>query len=389
MKYTSSQELFKIFPSVWAKESPYYIWGVGNTALRLCKLFQNELNILGFVDNDEQKWGQHFLGHPVFCPNELFANLNGKKIIVASQMYQEIKLQLAHIGLEENVDFCDSRYFVSIHQWLCHQRVYVRRTDLSITSFCNLRCRHCNMLMPYYEHCCHFEPSKVLADVDAYFRWVDYVEMFNILGGEPFLHPKFHEIVREIGKRYRSKIGELVFFSNGTILPGKEMLALMKEYQIKVYIGDYRIGLPALQPKVDAFVHTLESAGLRYDLTSSDSWLDFNHTPTDRSAWSEAQLVEVCENCGQPFRGIHNQSFYFCHLNASAALSGRYLEQPGDSFDLSGLPDGRIEDFIAYDLAALPNGFISYCRHCNGCSPANQQKVPIAEQLPSNYKGVL
>ncbi|MCI8431475.1 MAG: radical SAM protein, partial [Lachnospiraceae bacterium] len=276
MEHVGSQEYLEKFASLWPMDAPYYIWGTSNTARKVCQFFEKDLHIVGFIDSDHKKWKTQFLDCSVFSPNE--ALVQKEKIIVASQAYLEIKSELEHRGLVENEDFCDSRYFVTVHQWLSNQRVHIRRTDLSITSYCNLRCRHCNMLMPYYKEHCHYASDKILASVDSYFQWVDYVEVFNILGGEPFLHPQLYEIVQVLGSRYRSKIGALVFFSNGTIIPDEKMLSLMQKYQIKVYIGDYRIGLPELRPKVDAFVRTLEDAGLGYDLAFSDTWLDFNHT---------------------------------------------------------------------------------------------------------------
>ncbi|MCI8755712.1 MAG: radical SAM protein [Oscillospiraceae bacterium] len=387
MEYKDSQQLFQSFQRDWPMEASYYIWGTSNTAHKLYNLFPNELNIVGFIDNNAAKWGTQFLGHPVFSPEEFFSSQNRKKLIVASQAYNDIRCELERKGLLENTDFCDSRFFIGIYQWLQNGRVYLRRVDLSITSYCNLRCRHCNMLMPYYKKHRHYDLSNILLDVDVYFRWVDYVEFFNILGGEPFLHPDILEITREIAKRYREKIGDLVFFSNGTIMPEEQMLDLMKEYRIKVYIGDYREHIAAIRPKVDEFIHKLKSYGIPYEMPISDTWTDFNHAPTDRSNWTAEQLAKICNRCGEPFRGIHNQKFYFCHLNTSAALSGQYEEEEGDYLDLSSLPEGRGDTLVAFDLACIPKGYVSYCRYCGGCAPMNQQEVPPAEQLPAGYQG--
>lgn len=384
MKFKSEREFFQHFQRNWPKDGSYYIWGTKKMAVRLCSLFKNDINIIGFIDSDAKKWGTTFLGHPVSRPDDILTRQDREKIIVAAAAYVEIRQALERRGFEENIDFCDSRVFASIYKWQYEKKVFLSRTDLSITSYCNLRCRHCNMLMPYYKQHQHYETSKILSDVEAYFRWVDHVEHFNLLGGEPFLHPDICRITEEIVKHYRERIYELEFFSNGTIIPNEQMLSLMSKHHIKVYIGDYRSGLPALQPKVDAFIQTLESHGVPYETSVADTWVDFNHTPTDRTTWDEKSMSKVCRECGQFFRGLHDQRFYFCHLNSSAALSGCYEEEPGDYFDLAGPADecGR-EELIAFNIGLLPKGYVSYCRYCGGCAPANQQIIPTAEQLPA------
>ncbi|MCI9668213.1 MAG: hypothetical protein HFG19_00815 [Oscillospiraceae bacterium] len=55
MEYQSVQELFQKFPRDWPKEAPYYVWGAGNSASRLCSLFHNSLNIMGFIDSNAMK----------------------------------------------------------------------------------------------------------------------------------------------------------------------------------------------------------------------------------------------------------------------------------------------------------------------------------------------
>lgn len=379
MDYKNEKNLLQQFSMNWPLWRPYYIWGTSNTALKLCGHIGN-LEIEGFLDSNPQKWGTQFLGKSIFNPKDTLKN-NNVKIIVASQAYNEIRLALEGESLRENIDFCDSRLFLGVNLWTEKKQVYISRTDVSITSYCNLRCRDCNMLMPYYKQHSHYDTDQILDDVDSYFRWVDFVEVFHLLGGEPFLHPHILEITRSIAERHRAKIGEFIFFTNGTIVPQQPLLDLMHQYNVKAYIGDYRLALPAIRPKVDAFVEMLEKYGVTYEMATGTDWSDFNHTQTDRSRWSDEDLTAVCRNCNPPFRGLRDKKFYFCHLSTSAALAGRVPERPGDYFDLSGSEEGREEELIAFDLGYIPKGYVSYCRSCGGCSPANTRTVPIAEQL--------
>lgn len=379
MEYKSAQKLFNQFPVDWPLQNHYYIWGAGNTARKFCA-HMSGLQIEGFLDSDPQKWGGMVSQTPILNPESVLGS-KSVKIIVASVAYSEIRAVLESKGLEENIDFCDSRVFLGVYLWVQKRQVYITRTDVSITSHCNLRCKDCNMRIPYYGNPGHYEPDRILNDIDLYFQWVDFVEVFHLLGGEPFLHPHVLEITQTVAERYRSQMGDLVFFTNGTIIPQKSMLELMREYRIKAYIGDYRLALQSIQPRVNAFIETLEAYGVLYETSENSAWSDFNHTETDRSNWNSKQLSEVCRRCCPPFRGLHDQKFYFCHLSASAALSGHFSEEIGDYFDLSNPAGDRGGELVAFDLGCIPKKYVSYCRYCGGCAPANIQEVPVAEQL--------
>ncbi|MCI8755710.1 MAG: radical SAM protein [Oscillospiraceae bacterium] len=390
MEYQSTQEFFQKFPHDWPKEGSYYVWGAWNFASRMCSLFDNQLHIIGFIDSDKMKWGTHFMGCPVVSPDEVPFQQDHVRCIVASLAYGKIRQELERRGLEENVDFCSGRQFIAAHQWADYQKVCLTRVELAVTSCCNLRCRNCSRSIPYYKQHRHYPVDTLLADVDAYFRWVDSVGQFIIYGGEPFLHPDIAEFTEKMAERYHSKIQDLIFLSNGTIIPEKRQLEVMKQYKIHVQIGDYRKGIPTLQPKVDSFIDVLETYGIDYSLPISDMWLDFNHTPEDRSSWDDEKLKNFCKECCSQCRGLYNQKYYFCDIGGSAALAGLYPEEPGDYFDLSGPADTqKKEALIAFDLDGAPKQYVSYCRNCGGFPAVNQQFIPVAEQLPVGHQGRL
>ena len=197
------------------------------------------------------------------------------KIIVASLAYPEIRAVLREHGLKELEDFCDSRYFLSAHAVTSDNKLYLARTDLSMTEYCNLRCKNCNMLMPYFKHPKHRDLEQLKEDIDTYFNWVDQVQVFNLLGGEPFLYPHVLELTKYLCENYRNRIDQVVFFSNGTLIPSEELLKLMREYEIEVQVSDYRKGLPHVAEKVDRFQMRCAYMGFGFAMvwTSSGSAL--------------------------------------------------------------------------------------------------------------------
>lgn len=381
MNTIEAQDWFQDFCRRWPLTERYYIWGAGVTARRFCALFGERLQIAGFLDNDPAKWDTIFLGHPVYRPDHSFAQGNPCKVIITSDSYLAIIPALERRGLVENVDFCNSNIFESLHMWCSTEKVYLRRTDVAITSACSLNCKNCNMLIPYYKQHAHRTPESILSDMEDYFRWVDHVDIFNLLGGEPFLHPKVFEIVRETAERFRAKIGALVLITNGTVMPSEELLSYMGGNGITVELSDYRKGIPEITPRFEAFIRMLETHGIPYFMPGVEVWTDFNHVEEDRSGWDLERLSAVCKGCNPPFRGLYDRKFYYCHLSTSAMISGRFPQDSGDYFDLSGPSDGHKAELLAFDLGFLPKGSISYCRYCGGCPPMNQHRVAIAEQL--------
>ena len=141
MKTEHKLHELELFTQRWPLQTPYLIWGASNTAKYFCGCLDNRLLIDGFIDNDTQKWGMEFLGKTVFSWEECKKAFPNHKIIVASLAYPEIRTVLREYGRKELEDFCDSRYFLSAHAVTYGNKLYLARTDISVTEYCNLRCK--------------------------------------------------------------------------------------------------------------------------------------------------------------------------------------------------------------------------------------------------------
>lgn len=84
MKFNEDIDMLKIF-----------IWGTGNVAeetLRDCMTI-DEYEILGFIDNDEEKQKSKFWNREVFAPT-IISSILPDKIVVLTDAYDEIKAQI-------------------------------------------------------------------------------------------------------------------------------------------------------------------------------------------------------------------------------------------------------------------------------------------------------
>ena len=381
MKNISENNIFRDFLNTWNFNEKYLIYGTSNTANSLLKKIGKELEIIGFLDSNPAKWGKNFAGYSIYSKDEWKKQYFNYKIIVASGAYTEIRDFLLNEGLEEQVDFCDSRFLIGCYFAARYNKVYFYRTDISITEYCNLRCEKCNMVSPYFKNPKHRELECLKEDVDCYFRWVDSVQLFNILGGEPFIHPQVEKFTEYVCKRYGNKIEQIVFFTNGIAKLQESMLELMKKYNIEVQVSDYRNGLPQIGKKVDEFIQKLEQYGISYRRNIDNEWLDFGFPDYCNEKMSDEELISFFDKCYSPFRGLSNKKLYYCHLNTAAVCAGLFEENVNDYFDLAEFEDDRKSELIKFDLGYTNLGYITYCKKCKGCFAVNSDYTDVARQL--------
>lgn len=369
------------FLEVWNFMEEYLIYGTSNTAESLLKKMGGQLKIVGFLDSDSKKWGSTFSGYPVYSKEEWIESYSKYKIIVASGAYTEIREVLLAEGLRERIDFCDSRYLIGCYFAITKNKVFLYRTDISITEYCNLRCEKCNMLSPYYKSPKHRELECLKQDVDCYFMWVDNVQLFNILGGEPFLYPQVEEFTKYICEQYGKRIEQTVFFTNGLVRLRESMLKLMQTYHIEVQISDYRKGLPQIAERVDEFIRHLEEYNISYRRNIDNKWLDFGFPCYCDEKMGDAELTAYFDKCYSPFRGLSDRKLYYCHLNTSAVRAGLFEQNTNDYFDLSKYDKNKKADLVKFDLGYTDLGYITYCRRCKGCFAVNSDYTEVASQM--------
>ena len=120
-------------------------------------------------------------------------------------------------------------------------RIDIKRTALNITTYCNLRCKHCLAFIPYYDRKFVMSIEEAKKILSTYFQVVDSVEHFTVTGGEPLLNKDCAQILEEVHK-YENKItGSVDFVTNGTMeIPGNiiDVLAEHKD-KTKVVLSNY------------------------------------------------------------------------------------------------------------------------------------------------------
>ena len=81
----------------------------------------------------------------------------------------------------------------------------IKRTTMNITTYCNLKCKHCLAYIPYEREPRSIKIEEAKKNLEKYFEVVDSVEHFTVTGGEPLLNKDVCKIIEEVHK-YDEKI---------------------------------------------------------------------------------------------------------------------------------------------------------------------------------------
>lgn len=104
------------------------------------------------------------------------------------------------------------------------------------TTRCNMRCKGCSSLLPYFKNPKDVSIEQILKDFELFFSGIDECMRITI-GGEPFLYPHLQEIVEYlIGQK---KVLGIMLITNSTIMPAPQVLELLRNPKVFVEISDY------------------------------------------------------------------------------------------------------------------------------------------------------
>ena len=188
----------------WKGLKDIVIFGFGRQGRKMYPTLKRDFRIIAIADNSPDKQGQKVDGHTILSFEEAKEYFHKYKVIVTTSQYyyQDICSQLAKEGLAENIDFVMYQQFVTEWYYKYQNQINVLKTDISLTSRCTLNCEHCMQFLPYWKNDRRKENAleNIKADLDIYFKCVDYVLDFDIVGGEPFLYSRIDELIEYIGQ---------------------------------------------------------------------------------------------------------------------------------------------------------------------------------------------
>lgn len=367
----------------WKDISELVIYGFGKVAHDNIEFFKNNFNIVYIVDSNKEKCNCEFKGISVKHVSDVKGDLKNHKIVImtANRNAALVGEDLEKFGLQSGKDFCSMEQFLTEWFWNYKKKVCLMEVHSTITSRCTLKCKHCNMFMPYYKEHVDYTAKDILEDLELLFRHVDYIVAYEILGGEPLINGELADMIRQIGDRYGNRIGNIGIITNGTLLPDEQLIEISKKYNVKYDFSDYT-DVVDYKKRFDSAVKIVSDAGLRYSVNRSLRWCDFGF-PVNNRMYDFDKVREHMLSCGPIFHGLNDGRYYYCHVSWSADKAKLLKNVPDDYVDLRKLgdDDSAKEAILEHSNGNMEKGFVKLCKICGGCGNDNTEFVKAAEQM--------
>lgn len=371
-------------------EKKLVIYGAGMMGGRIYDAIVrlSDIPVKVFFDRDELK--KEYKGLTVFHKAQDWRKLTEDEDVIViiglpDDVGIEVKNELTHqCGVA--ADRCKLYSEFVMHDFpvlMLYQnhKVFLDSVSMIVTEQCTLKCKHCSIMLPYFEQI-HEYPFRKLADeVDALFENADFIGNYTLTGGEPFLYKELSSLIQYIGGCYRNRIGSFKIITNGTIIPGEELLCAMREYDVTAEISDYTTGVPAIKPQLEKVMEAFNQYEIKTYLLSSAKWVDFGFK-TVHHHFSDEQLGQFFDQCHTRCRGYVDGKIRYC-INAYFAertLNGK--EDEKNTFDLSGgeVMEETRRKLVEFDLGFNQKGFLNMCQYCNGTVEINRHYIEVGEQ---------
>lgn len=392
MKWRNKGHEYDAMYSEIEKKRSFYLFGAGDYGRQFLGIFENEIAIKGYLDNDTEKQRKDINGYPCYAPDEICLSEDEGIILTMSQIARVRALQqLKGLGYEKDKNFFIIEEFLSVYQVYKYGRVYFSSISFLPSTICNLSCRNCLNFNPFARQFYVREWEELVKDVDLFFSCVDRVMLFHVSGGEPMLYKHTADLIAYIDKNYGDRIDTLRTVTNGTVVPQNEFLQKLSTCNVEITVDDYRDAVPRFRERFDALLSRLDEYNIRYYINKADSWIDLAPEKTDYSGWSEKQLEKHRESCSQSWQELRGGKLYNCNYAAYAAVAGIAGEQDmEEAYDLTAFSPDKKKELIEFRLGYSTKGYTNFCKRCRGFTPENADEIEPAIQgafMPDRGKG--
>ncbi len=199
------------------------------------------------------------------------------------------------------------------------------KVDVVITTKCNLLCDGCSHLMPYYKNPSHLDKDRVIASMGKLAEAADWFDHFNILGGEPFLHPDLKYIIEEIPTE-KSRLVQVL--TNALIIPSDpELFDVMRRKDVHVVISPY----PSNEKTRERLVAVLEKEHVAWNYYDRP-WTDYGE-PRDYHR-SPRECKRQFFQCDEVCKNLLDGKLYYCFRCAHISDLGICQHRKGEAVDL-------------------------------------------------------
>ncbi len=366
-----------------SEKKGFYLFGAGDYGQQFLHVFEKEIPIKGFIDNDPVKQGKIIRGIKCYSPEDVTLS-NDEGIVITMSQIARVKTieQLKECGYKKDKTFFIIEEFLSVYYVYKNEQVYFSSISFLPSTACNLDCRYCLNFNPFAKQFYVREWEDLVKDVDLFFSCVDRIMLFHISGGEPMIYKYTADLALYIDKNYGNRIDTLRMVTNGTIVPKDEMLEKLSKCRLEITVDDYREAVPRFTEQFDRLICKLKEYQIPYYINKVDSWIDLGPEKTDYSGRTEEWLEEHRENCSQSWQELRDGKLYSCNYASYATVAGIAGEQDLEEvYDLTKFIPKKKKELVEFRLGYTTKGYTNFCKKCRGFTPDNREAMKPAVQI--------
>lgn len=419
-------DLKQLEQKITNEKRPVVCFGTGlmaEDAVENCPAIGDAISF--FMDNDPAKVGKTILlggrEFSVLSPEEAVSHMPDHAIVLlTSGHYKAMREQLFQLGLDKQTevyDFpvlkvayepeseeffeerflreCLKEYRIVLEQYgICgkerqakleEKEAYLRgdgngrpfvipRVMVMPTTRCNLRCKGCSSLLPYFDNPEDCAIEQILQDFQIFFSGIDQCMRITV-GGEPFLYPHLREILEYLLKE--EKVLGIMLITNSMLQPKEDVIPLLSDPKILIEVSDY-----GQLEKMSRLIRILEDNNVNFKVLTEQTWTDMGGVECRNRTEEELRFIYM--NCDQSrvIKGMHNGRFYTCARSARMTALGAY-DSSNDSFELS--KNDTPEQVRKKLMKMYYSDRADSCNYCDlGALPA--RVIPAGIQMSGNMK---
>lgn len=188
------------------------------------------------------------------------------------------------------------------------KKITLERVAVMVTERCNLRCRLCAPMTPYWENTKDIPLERLKQAMEELFSIVGKVGKFSIGGGggEPLLSKSLPGFLEQL-LQYQDRVDKFDIVTNGTVVPDERLLGVLEKFNdMKVIVDDYGAGVsvnfengPAKPSRGRLFPPSAEKTTRRRPTATGGLicwqwWIRLEQRSRPRKFSISASLVGIC-----------------------------------------------------------------------------------------------
>lgn len=364
------------------KKKKFYLFGAGDYGSQFFHIFDKEICIKGYIDNDLLKQGHMINGKKCYSLDEITLAADEGIIVTMSQIARiEPVEQLKNQGYRKDTDFFIIEEFLSVYFVYKKDEIYFSSISFLPSTACNLNCRNCLNFNPFAKKFYVRKWEDLVKDVDLFFACVDHIMLFHVSGGEPFLYKHTADLIEYIDKNYGQRIDTLRMVTNGTVVPKEQVLEKLSRCNVEITVDDYREAVPQYNMEFDKVIEKFEEYHIRYYINKADFWIDLAPEKTDYSYMTEEELIQHRTSCNQSWQELRDGKLYNCNYAAYATVAGIAGEQDLEEvYELKDFSKDQKKELVEFRLGYTQKGYTNFCKKCRGFTIENSEEVEPALQ---------